>query len=610
MISLWLAAFPSVCPQKAGYLYQEGGIYSPDGHCRAFDARAQGTVFGNGVGIVVLKRLQDALADGDCIHAVIKGSAINNDGSSKVGYTAPSVDGQAKVIARALAMADIDPETVSYIEAHGTGTALGDPIEIAALTQAFRASTDKKGFCAIGSVKTNIGHLNAAAGVTGLIKTVLALKHKMIPPSLHFEQPNPQIDFANSPFYVNTTLSDWQAGEHPRRAGVSSFGIGGTNAHVVLEEAPPREASESSRPWQVLMLSAKTPSALETATANLAEHFKQHPEVNLADVAYTLQMGRRAFNHRRMLVCHDLEDALTALETLNPQRVFTDVQESRDRPVIFMFPGQGAQYVNMALELYQVEPTFREQVDLCSDFLKPHLGFDLREVLYPSPEQADEATQQLQQTWMTQPALFVIEYALAKLWMAWGIHPQAMIGHSIGEYVAACLAGVFSLEDALSAGGGTRAIDAAAARWCHARRAPAGAGAPTAPGPEPLSRGNQWPIAVCGVWPYSRCRSLAKPAHGARRELSTCPYLPCLSFGDDGAYPGALHRASTSSQPGCPPRFPTCPTSLVPGLPRRKRLLQAIGPGIYATRCASPQGCTNCCKNRIASCWRWAPGER
>jgi len=437
-------------PQTAGYVYQEEGIYAPDGHCRAFDARAQGTVFGNGVGIVVLKRLQDALADGDCIHAVIKGSAINNDGPSKVGYAAPSMAGQAKVIARALAMADIDPATISYIETHGTGTAMGDPIEIAALTQAFRARTEKQGFCAIGSVKTNVGHLGAAAGVTGLIKTVLALKHQMIPPSLHFEQPNPQIDFANSPFYVNTKLFDWQAGEHPRRVGVSSFGIGGTNAHVILEEAPPNEAAKRSRPWQVLALSAKTRSALETATANLAGHLTQHPDVDLADVAYTLQMGRRAFSHRRMLVCHGWEDAQTALQACNPERVFTDVQESRDRPVIFMFPGQGAQYVNMALDLYQGEPTFREHVDLCSGFLKPHLGLDLRQVLYPNVEQAEEVTPQLQQTRMTQPALFVIEYALAKLWMAWGIHPQAMIGHSIGEYVAACLAGVFALEDALA----------------------------------------------------------------------------------------------------------------------------------------------------------------
>ena len=375
-----------VVPHRAGYMYQVGGILSPDGHCRAFDAKAQGTVPGNGVGIVVLKRLTDALADGDSIYAVIKGSAINNDGFLKVGYTAPSVDGQAEVIAEALTMAEFAPETVTYIEAHGTGTALGDPIEIAALTQAFRATTDAKGFCALGSVKTNIGHLNTAAGVAGLIKTALALKHKMIPPSLHFDQPNPQIDFTNSPFYVNTTLSAWQVENHPRRAGVSSFGIGGTNAHVVLEEAPPHAASGPCRPWQVLVLSAKTRSALETVTTNLAEYLKQHPDLNLADVAYTLQVGRRAFGHRRMLVCQELEAALIALETLNRTWVFTDTQEPKDRPVTFMFPGQGAQYLNMAIELYQGEPTFREQVDLCSAHLKSHLGLDLRAVLYSNQE--------------------------------------------------------------------------------------------------------------------------------------------------------------------------------------------------------------------------------
>jgi acyl transferase domain-containing protein len=263
-------------PQKAGYLYQEGGILSPDGHCRAFDAQARGTVGGSGVGIVVLKRLKDALEDGDRIHATILGSAINNDGSLKIGYTAPSVEGQAKAIAEAQAIAGIDPETISYIEAHGTGTALGDPVEIAALTQAFSLRTNKKGFCAIGSVKTNIGHLGAAAGVAGLIKTVLALKHKLIPPSLHFKEPNPEIDFVNSPFYVNSSLSEWKA-DRSRLAGVSSFGIGGTNAHVILKEAPTVEVSEVSRPWQLLVLSAKTESALDAATANLTFHLKQEP---------------------------------------------------------------------------------------------------------------------------------------------------------------------------------------------------------------------------------------------------------------------------------------------------------------------------------------------
>nr|MDZ8169265.1 SDR family NAD(P)-dependent oxidoreductase [Nostoc sp. CmiSLP01]MDZ8283300.1 SDR family NAD(P)-dependent oxidoreductase [Nostoc sp. ChiSLP01] len=442
-------------PQKTGYLYEPGGTLSPDGHCRAFDAKAQGTTIGNGVGIVVLKRLSDALADGDRIHAVIKGSAINNDGSGKVGYTAPSVNGQAEVIAEAMMLAGVEPETINYIEAHGTGTALGDPIEIAALSQVFRSNTTKKGFCAIASVKTNIGHLDAAAGIAGLIKTVLALKHQQIPPSLNFKQPNPQIDFANSPFYVNTTLTEWKAGSTPRRAGVSSLGIGGTNAHVILEEAPVLEPSSPSRPWQLLVLSAKTNSALETATENLANHLQQHPDVDLADVAYTLQVGRGEFNHRRVLVCQDIEDAASALR--DPQRVLTrlvensvhEVTPQEYRPIAFMFPGQGAQYVDMGKELYQTEPVFQEQVDFCCQLLQPHLGLDLRSVIYPNESESKAAAEKLQQTDITQPALFVIEYALAQLWMSWGISAQAMIGHSIGEYVAACLAGVMSVEDAL-----------------------------------------------------------------------------------------------------------------------------------------------------------------
>ncbi|MBW4633663.1 MAG: amino acid adenylation domain-containing protein [Iphinoe sp. HA4291-MV1] len=435
--------------QKAGYLYQEGMIFSPDGHCRAFDAQAQGTVAGNGVGIVLLKRLSDALADGDCIHAIIRGSAINNDGSLKVGYTAPSVEGQAAVISEAQAIAGIDAETITYIEAHGTGTVLGDPIEIAALTEAFGAKTQKKNFCAIGALKTNVGHLDAAAGVAGLIKTILALKHKLLPPTLNFEKPNPKIDISNSPFYVNTTLREWEANGTPRRAGVSSFGIGGTNAHVIVEEAPTIEPSGKSRPWQLLLLSAKTNSALESATVNLVKHLKEYPEINLADVAYTQSVGRRAFNHRRMVVCRDINEVSITLNSLDAKQVLTNFIEPKTRSVVFMFSGQGAQYVNMALELYQTEPTFHEQVDICSELLKPHLGLDLRHVLYPTEERIEEATQQIRQTAIAQPALFVIEYALAKLWIEWGIRPQAMIGHSIGEYVAACLANVFSLEDAL-----------------------------------------------------------------------------------------------------------------------------------------------------------------
>ncbi len=436
--------------QSEGYLYRESSIVSRAGHCRAFDARADGTVFGNGVGVVVLKRLEDALADGDHVHAVIRGSATNNDGSLKVGYTAPGVEGQAAVISEALAAAGVRADTISYIESHGTGTQLGDPIEIRALTKAFRPDTQATNFCAVGSLKTNIGHLVAAAGVAGLIKATLALEHKLIPPSLHFEQPNPEIDFANSPFYVVTQLTEWQKDGAPRRAGVSSFGVGGTNAHVVLEEAPQPAASGASRSAQLLLLSAKTGTALDTATVNLAQHLKQHSHLNLADVAYTLQMGRQAFSQRRMLVGHDLAEAVEALEAGDAKRIFTDQAEIPDRPVVFMFSGQGAQYVNMAQELYETEPLFCQQVDLCARHLQPHLGLDLRQLLYPDESQEEKAIRQLNQTAITQPALFVIEYALARLWQSWGVHPQAMVGHSIGEYVAACLAGVFSLEDALS----------------------------------------------------------------------------------------------------------------------------------------------------------------
>ena len=437
--------------QIGGYLYREGGIVSPDGHCRAFDIRAQGCVGSSGVGVVVLKRLEDALADGDSIWAIIKGSAINNDGSAKVGYTAPGVDGQATAIRTAQIMAEVEPETISYIEAHGTGTALGDPIEMAALKQVFRGATQKKGFCAVGAVKTNIGHLDTAAGVAGLIKTTLALKYKKIPPSLHFEQPNPKIDFEDSPFYVNATLSDWETELLPRRAGVSSFGLGGTNAHVVLEEAPAPPAARTCRPWYVLAFSAKTAAALETMTANLIDHLKLNPDLNFADAAYTLQVGRGAFSHRRMLVCHDRDDAVAALSANDQKRIATSVRQHNDPAVAFLFTGQGAQYINMGFDLYQVETAFREQVDHCAELLRPHLKLDLRHILYPDRGTfgVEKASELLGQTYIAQPALFVTEYALARLWMQWGVRPAACIGHSLGEYVAACLAGVFSLEDAL-----------------------------------------------------------------------------------------------------------------------------------------------------------------
>jgi acyl transferase domain-containing protein/acyl carrier protein len=437
-------------PQKTGYYFEPGGIYSPDGHCRVFDERAQGVVFGNGVGVVILRRLSDAVADGDPIDAVVKGWAINNDGSAKLSYTAPGLKGQVDVIARAQEKAGVKAGTITYVETHGTGTSVGDPIEVAALTQAFRASTRKKNFCAIGSVKSNLGHLDPAAGVASLIKTVLALHHKQIPASLNCDRLNPNIDFVSSPFYVNERLAEWKQGRGRRRAGVSAFGIGGTNVHLVLEEAPTIEPAESCMPHQLLLLSARTRAALETSISNLIDHLQQNRNVNSADLAYTYHTGRRHLNHRCALVYQEVADLLKALKANDPRRLLTTTQAPRPRSVVFMFPGQGSQYVNMALDLYHTEATFRSNLDLCADLLKPGLGLDLRNVLYPPAECVEESTHGLTQTRITQPALFAVEYSLAKLWMEWGLQPEAMIGHSVGEYVAACLAGVFSLADALA----------------------------------------------------------------------------------------------------------------------------------------------------------------
>ena len=444
-------------PQERGYVYQEGAIASADGHNRTFDADAQGTVFGSGAGIVVLKRLEDAVADRNEIYAVIKGVALNNDGAAKVSYTAPSVDGQAEVIMMAQAVAGVEPESISYVEAHGTATPLGDPIEVAGLTQAFRAGTTRTGepatgYCALGSVKTNVGHLETASGVAALIKTALSLKHKVLPPSLHFRAPNPKIDFANSPFYVNTQLADWPAGESglPRRAGVSSFGVGGTNAHAVLEEAPaPERRAPAARDWQLLVLSARSAPALDAATRNLSTYLVANPNVDLSDAAYTLQLGRRAFGHRRIAVCRSAADAAGALAASDPKRVFTQAPARTNPRVSFLFAGQGAQTVNMGAELYRTEPVFRDEIDRCAELLGPRLGLDLRGMLYPDSGQEAEAAGRLNRTELTQPALFVFGYALARLWISWGVQPAAMLGHSVGEYVAACLAGVFSLDDAL-----------------------------------------------------------------------------------------------------------------------------------------------------------------
>jgi amino acid adenylation domain-containing protein len=442
-------------PQQSGYLYEEGMINSPDGHCRAFDAGAKGTVWGSGVGALLLKPLAAALADRDTIHAVIKGSAVNNDGALKVGFTAPGVEGQTEAVAAAQARAGVDAESISYVEAHGTGTALGDPIEVAALTRAFRAGTGKSGFCALGSVKTNIGHLDTASGVSGLIKTILALQHRQIPPTLHFQSPNPEIDFEHSPFFVNDRLRDWPVGATPRRAGVSSFGIGGTNAHVILEEAPLRKpAGERHQAWRLLVLSARSPSALAHMQAELATHLENHPGLDLSDAAYTLAIGRRHFEHRAAVACRSLEDAVAALRAPPPEASKDRVRlgqasKSAGRAVAFLFPGQGAQQVSMGAGLYRAEAVFREHIDYCAERLRGDLGLDLRDVLYPSAEQKTEAAARLEQTWLTQPALFVTEYAMARQWMAWGVRPSAMIGHSLGEYVAACLAGVFDLDTAL-----------------------------------------------------------------------------------------------------------------------------------------------------------------
>jgi phthiocerol/phenolphthiocerol synthesis type-I polyketide synthase E len=435
-----------------GYFYQEGAILSPDGRCRPFDASANGTVVGQGIGVVVLKRLSEAEADNDTIYAVIKGCAINNDGAVKIGFTAPSVEGQVEVIATAHALSGVATDTIGYIESHGTGTKLGDPIEVAALTQAFQLGTQRKGFCAIGSVKANIGHPDAASGIAGLIKTVLMLWHKEIPPSLHYETPNPQIDFSNSPFYVPTHLSKWKADGNARRAGVSSLGIGGTNLHAVLEEAPSAPPSGPSRSHQLIPLSARSASALEAATLNLARHIEEAPGLSLADAAYTLKVGRKNFKHRRAVVCRSREDAIFALKEPEKSVHYSETPQSGEAQIVFMFTGQGSQYAGMSKDLYRGESVFREVVDTCAEILLPALSIDIREILYPEDGVAAADAGRINQTALAQPALFVIEYALSKLWESWGVRPRAMVGHSIGEYVAACLAGVFDLESALAVG--------------------------------------------------------------------------------------------------------------------------------------------------------------
>ncbi|MEH0021902.1 MAG: SDR family NAD(P)-dependent oxidoreductase [Desulfobacter sp.] len=440
-------------PQKQGYLHEKDMIFSPDGHCRAFDSKAKGTVRGEGGGVVVLKRLQDALDDKDNIHAVILGTGTNNDGTRKIGYTAPSEAGQIEAIRAAHYMGDVEPETITYVEAHGTGTSLGDPIEVEALTRAF--DTPKRGYCRIGSVKTNIGHLDVAAGTGAVIKTILSLKNKQIPPSLNFESPNPEINFETSPFKVNDTLHDWErlddndGDQIPLRAGISSFGIGGTNAHVVLEEAPCQPPREENGLPSMLMMSARSQTALDTMTANLGTFLKKNPETNLKDAAYTLQVGRALYPYRRVVMASNASDASDALIALKKKQSVTCHTETDTQKIAFMFPGQGSQYINMGLTLYDDVPFFKAEMDKCFSIFQSETGFDIKTLLYPDTV-TKEGAEQINQTGFTQPLLFMIEYSLARLLMSYGVQPDVMIGHSIGEYVAACIAGVFRLEDGLS----------------------------------------------------------------------------------------------------------------------------------------------------------------
>ena len=435
-------------PQARGYLYTEGEILSPDGHCHAFDARAQGTVFGSGAGCVVLRRAKDALRDGDHIWAILKGSAVNNDGAAKAGYLAPSVDGQARCIAEAQAVAGVKADSISYVECHGTGTYLGDPIEVAALTQAFRETTDGVGTCRIGSVKTNIGHLDTAAGVASLVKVALQLHHRQLAPSLGYDSPNPAIDFDTSPFKVNDRLTSWEA--PVLRAGVNSLGVGGTNAHVVLEEAPARAASEPSLwPFQPLVISARSKTALEAQSARLASHLRAHPEQDLADIAFTLKEGRRAFEKRRVIVAHSPAEAADLLDGADPRRVFTHDYLGKDPQTVFMFPGGGAQYAGMARDLYATEPLFADWMDRGLAVLEPQLDYDIRALWLPKTGEEAAANTALKRPSVQLPLIMITEFALAKLYESWGVRPTHLVGHSMGENTAAALAGVMSFEDCI-----------------------------------------------------------------------------------------------------------------------------------------------------------------
>ncbi|MFD7661155.1 SDR family oxidoreductase [Streptomyces sp. NPDC059788] len=449
-------------PQEAGYVHEPDGIASASGTVRPFDAEADGTVFGNGVGVVVLKRLADALAEGDTVWAVLRGSAIGNDGADRVGYTAPGVTGQAAVLAEALAVADVDPATVGYLEAHGTGTKMGDPIELAAAAQSYQV--DGAPPLTIGSVKANLGHLSTAAGVASLIKCVLMLRHRTLVPTPHFTEWNPQCEVAGTRFRIGTQAEPWRPATDggPLRCAVTSTGMGGTTAHVVLEEAPrPARAARPAAPVVLLPVSAKSPAALETARRELADHLEATApgeeasgapgsgDTALEDAAYTLATARRTFNYRAVITAPDRETAVRALRSGDPRFTHQDSGQPADRPVVLLFPGQGAQHPGMGQGWYQHLPVFREALDECAELLEPHLGLDLRDALYPRLREYTGAPHDLNRTRLTQPALFAVEYALARQWTAWGVRPAALIGHSVGEYVAATLAGVFRLPDAL-----------------------------------------------------------------------------------------------------------------------------------------------------------------
>ncbi|MFN3685732.1 type I polyketide synthase [Salinarimonas sp.] len=437
-------------PHGRGYLHREGEVLSPDGHCRAFDARAAGTVFGSGVAIVALRRLADALADGDQVYAVIRASAVNNDGAAKAGYLAPSVEGQAANVRAALAAAGLPPEAIGYVECHGTGTFLGDPIEIAALAAAFSSDEGRRAEpCRIGSVKTGIGHLDTAAGAASLIKAALSLHHRTIPASLDFETPNPALDLGER-FRVAARTQTWESPHAPRRAGVNALGVGGTNAFAILEESPPRPASDPSDwPFQLLVVSGRTRVALDANAAALAGHLRAHPESPLADIAYTLKEGRRAFEKRRVLVAESHEEAARLLESGDPRRVFTHERVGEDPPVVFLFPGGGAQYPGMAQGLYATEPVFKDEVDRGLAALERLGAAGARELLFPAPEDVPAAAERLRRPSLQLPLILIVEVALARLWMSWGLRPSALIGHSMGENAAACVAGVMSFEDCI-----------------------------------------------------------------------------------------------------------------------------------------------------------------